>query len=412
MTRPTGPFPNWATNANYASGPDAGNPSRLEPTTGELADGHHPEGRPAANKMNWLQGKQGDWLAYLYERQRTLPLHNVRSSNPVSTDTVSTASVMALVWRDQPAGVASARQWSLWYFGSTTDYKFSQDGYNWDESPLNDSVQYYEAVVTKATNPSTIVMAHGSSETIRRSTDGTTWSDASSIGVGAFEFIAMASEDGNIVAVSTDGLIQYSTDNGDNWSTPGGDGALGGDWTAGSGNAAQLSYYGGRAIMCQASGSNDELFLYSDDDGTNWTEVTVADKQWRGVAGGDVDGQTVWLAMTDDNPAEIWRSVNNGITWSQISSPTGFMASGTIRRKIFYHEGLFVCLGNTVGRLWYTADGGDSWTPGVHMQPRRYDLSGVLLIQNWAQGGGGFAAVGHQNATRTVVTQTLQLGDD
>jgi hypothetical protein len=64
MSKPTGTFPSHATDSLYATGPDAGTVTRVEPSAGELAEGAVRGTAPAAQKFNWLTGKICDWLAY------------------------------------------------------------------------------------------------------------------------------------------------------------------------------------------------------------------------------------------------------------------------------------------------------------------------------------------------------------
>ena len=61
-------FPSWATDTNYTSGPDNGTVTKLEPISGALAQGFQRGKRAPAKWMNWLLGKNADWLAYLDEQ--------------------------------------------------------------------------------------------------------------------------------------------------------------------------------------------------------------------------------------------------------------------------------------------------------------------------------------------------------
>lgn len=61
-TRPAAPLPDWATDANYSSGPDSGIATKLQPLSGEVAGGYFRTGRVPARKLNWQLNKIGTWI--------------------------------------------------------------------------------------------------------------------------------------------------------------------------------------------------------------------------------------------------------------------------------------------------------------------------------------------------------------
>lgn len=67
MTRPAGNPPAWATDATYTSGIDVGLATKLEPLTGEKAQGYHQGGKPPARKLNWLWNSFCLWVGYLVD---------------------------------------------------------------------------------------------------------------------------------------------------------------------------------------------------------------------------------------------------------------------------------------------------------------------------------------------------------
>lgn len=66
MARPSA-LPEWATSTNYDSGPDSGQATRLEPTSGEKANGWWRGMGVPARKLNWLLGLLCDWAKHLDE---------------------------------------------------------------------------------------------------------------------------------------------------------------------------------------------------------------------------------------------------------------------------------------------------------------------------------------------------------
>lgn len=63
-TKPATPVPTWATDANYTSGDDVGLSTKVEPTSGEKAEGHFRGKRPPARKINWLKHWICQWLGW------------------------------------------------------------------------------------------------------------------------------------------------------------------------------------------------------------------------------------------------------------------------------------------------------------------------------------------------------------
>lgn len=63
-TKPTTPVPTWATDATYTNGDDVGITTKVEPTTGEKAEGHFRGKRPPARKINWLKHWMCQWLGW------------------------------------------------------------------------------------------------------------------------------------------------------------------------------------------------------------------------------------------------------------------------------------------------------------------------------------------------------------
>lgn len=64
MAKPAAPV-DWATDATYATGPEVGDPPRLEPSSGFKAQGFIATEEAAARHINWALGALGDWTAYV-----------------------------------------------------------------------------------------------------------------------------------------------------------------------------------------------------------------------------------------------------------------------------------------------------------------------------------------------------------
>ncbi len=57
-------LPNWATDANYSTGPFAGQPTKLNPAAGVKAQGFYPEQPGSSRHQNWWQNNVGEWATY------------------------------------------------------------------------------------------------------------------------------------------------------------------------------------------------------------------------------------------------------------------------------------------------------------------------------------------------------------
>ncbi len=58
-------LPTWASNTNYASGADAGLPTKIEPTSDEKASGFYRGKRAPPRKFNWIVNLICEWIAWL-----------------------------------------------------------------------------------------------------------------------------------------------------------------------------------------------------------------------------------------------------------------------------------------------------------------------------------------------------------
>lgn len=83
--RPIGTRTRFATDDEYSSGAFTGSPNKVDPLSGENAEGWHPHDRPPAQKFNKLFNESSHWLDYIAD----LPLMNF--GLPVFLDTAGAA---------------------------------------------------------------------------------------------------------------------------------------------------------------------------------------------------------------------------------------------------------------------------------------------------------------------------------
>lgn len=92
-TKPSTPVPTWATDTNYTNGDDVGLTTKVEPTTGEKAEGHYRGKRPPARKVNWLKHWICQWLKWAED---ALDGHEISIVNLQTFSTTISAEVAAL----------------------------------------------------------------------------------------------------------------------------------------------------------------------------------------------------------------------------------------------------------------------------------------------------------------------------
>lgn len=63
MSRPTA-YPNWATNVNYAGGPNVGTPTKVAPSGGRMADGWRNNDVPPAQEQNYEMDLVNQWIQW------------------------------------------------------------------------------------------------------------------------------------------------------------------------------------------------------------------------------------------------------------------------------------------------------------------------------------------------------------
>jgi hypothetical protein len=338
MTTPSGPLPKWATDGNVTTGPETGQPTKLEPTASDFAQGHIAGTRTPARMQNWWQGKAGEWIEHMaaIQAQNWFP--------PVDEEHDGTPFGLARDFLFY-ASVTVAPKW--YALGGTDRIIGSEDGFRWDDesSGMADSV------------------------TLRCGAANDT------------HVIVLGDENGS--------RHYYESSAGGSWNTK--IGPVGFDckdavWDA---NASNFIVVGTRA----PGGSNQPGVLLIDSSGDPISDQAFATSQVpdRVVTGG---GITLALKLQETD-TETYSSSNGGLSWQ-----THTVSKIDDVRDIAYSEpdGLFIAV-TGADEVWVSSDpesGSASWTKvatltGISSFAALATLGGLWIASVQAAGSRGIA---------------------
>lgn len=237
--------------------------------------------------------------------------------------------------------------------GSAEIFRSLTNGFDW--LPVTAAAGAGEQLWDVAVNSSGRFVAVGDAGHIETSDDGAIWTDRTS-GV-ATDLFSVIWDGTRFIACGLSGVVRTSTD-GITWSafgvTPGGALRLEG-----------IAFAGTRVFV----GASDGQVYYTDNSGTSWTASTGVGlgSNIRGIAH---DGVSTMIAV--GNSSGVYRSTDNGVSFTLITSPTtGFNASAQFRTAI-YDDGEpnpygFVIGGDNGSGQSYLAESvdGSSWSVKV-----------------------------------------------
>ena len=211
-----------------------------------------------------------------------------------------------------------------------------------------------------------VAVAMNNSNTFAYSTDGINWTEGTmpsshdwdSVCYGNGKFVAVAMNNSNTFAYSTDGI----------------------NWTKGTMPSIQTwgsVCYGNGKFVAVAEQSN--VFAYSTD-GINWTQGTMpSSHRWTSVCYGN--GKFVAGSLSSN----VFAYSTDGITWTE-----GTMPSSQDWQSVCYGNGKFVAIARSTNVFAYSTDG-ITWTAG--------SMSDTSDWMSVCYGNGKFVAVAYQDSS-------------
>jgi hypothetical protein len=273
-----------------------------------------------------------------------------------------------------------------------------------------------------AYNGSDLWVAVGYSVPIKRSLDGITWNDASSVLTGFAPGSGVAYDGiGVWIAVggtNTSNSIVTSTD-GDSWSFPAGLNAF-------PDRGHDVAYGGGKWIAVGGDSSGGKTIKYSINSGATWLDVTYGafSTSGNGIAYGD----GLWVAVGEDSDGSTIKWSYDGLIWNNYISN----AFSIVGIKIAYNNGLWIAVGDDAtatikgsldGQYWIDSLPGTNVKYSVAYGDGRWIVGGFNTIiysdnsgTSWnamtnafssiaygsAYGDGKWVAVGNDSAGKTI----------
>lgn len=245
-------MPAWAGNENYSTGDKVGTPTKVEPTSGIVADGHLPNRPIGAQWQNWLEYERARRLSALQE----LAITQWTPATPTAIpQRMARANFCGMTFYTPPTGVShiyvifdgqltddeielpdNEVDWKTLDVASNEshasvvvvgrDDALGSYGAAWAAKVGVSSGQFalelesggspYDKVRVDEATGDTYVFAPNRAQ--RSSDGGITWTDLGDHGQSSYDTIA--AYDGNVIVLnSTNETYRYSVDSGENWST-------------------------------------------------------------------------------------------------------------------------------------------------------------------------------------------------
>lgn len=341
MSAPT-EHPDFATDTNYTNGPDVGTATKVEPSSGELAEGHIRETAPSPQKMNWWQNLVGKWNRWTAQVLDTI--HSATYGNWIPQTSAAAGQLWAcgygngvfvavgaggeiftspdgITWTARTAAGAYTDDFRAVVYGESDGrwliagdggeiQTSSDDGATWT---ARTAAGGFTGTFHAATHDGSRFILVGASGEIQTSPTGTTWTARTADGSYAGDFRAVAFGDGTFVAVGTLGEVQTSTDDGVTWTAQTPAAAYSDTWRG-------AVWSGENFVIVGAAGE-----IQSSPEGETWTQQTAADANSASYNFTGITHNGVFTAVSGAGRIETSK---DGVTWKLRPTETASSFNG------------------------------------------------------------------------------------
>ncbi len=385
MSRPK-KIPQCATAATFASGPDTGQPTRVELLTGEKSDGFHSASRPPAQKHNWLFGTTGDWIDYLAD---VGPLNWPTS---IYSDTTPTILQLSSVRPDGSAAMYRSQYQSVWIvLGHSTAghlYVFEFSKVDDINTAIASPVAFHcgaealasglprQVVFNSALTTGGPVYAYSGAGTLA------TWTKSNlpgtyavsqgqvldAVTTGTGRIVAVGGGATNIANVAFGDLNAWTSSNGVTFTAA----VVGSRVTVGVNLARIIVGKANRLVawVNDTGGNGGNVLWYSDDDGSTWTARTGALTGVRIIDGCYSATDDAYYFIHDSN-IEVITNLTTGVS-------TVLTVPGLTLKAVRELEGLLLLTGiTTVGNRSFMVASRDG---GVTQRIVQRNLTGSTML--------------------------------
>lgn len=258
-------------------------------------------------------------------------------------------------------------------------YKTTNGGTSWfDNSGSLPAITTSRSLYGATHELSTDIYVGGNLSTLIRY-NGSTWSDVSK-GTSHNAYDLYANSSSTVLSItSLSAAADYglrTTNSGGSWSEPA---TFPQDKVV-----TGIDFYGATGIMCSARNSTSDKIYKSPDGGVTWAvQLAPTVDAMKGVSyPTPATAYMVGVNQTGLN-GRVWKSINGGVLWSDISGNLPGGVSNTHRLQVVrFFDANKGWAGTSFGDVLYTTNGGTSWTV-VDADVNNTVVNDMMMIVEW-----------------------------
>jgi hypothetical protein len=389
---PAEAIPAWATDEDYPAGADpwSASPTKVAPSSGQIADGFVPDTQPPAQWFNWFQHTIQQHLAAnsAWYVHNWTPGSFVGGAFPPHGNLPHAAcTVMSAVTDGVPVLVMIDTSGTTWRLEHETASELSSAA---ETDFVSDQPRSLVGGVFGG--DVTLLAVQGSGACLQSADLGETWTSAGSVPGGADKVAHYyLAEERWIVACEGAAKTKYSNDLA--------------TWSNGAGTGAGATHPDNPRAMADSGTAVVLVFSTSttlcarSSDGITWTTPALAagGHAWQDVSYSAV--RTAWMAVASDGVGAY--SLDDGLAWTEIAIPAGVKAVAAFGR-------FFVCTfddGAGKTSIAISEDLGATWSTFVLQRDVDDPVQNYNKLLPW---DGRIVAIGSDSLFRRRVACSLR----